>query len=168
MSFEEQVFQPQLLPRQGEINAWILAFIASLALALLQMQGVVPIWSWILVLFLFFSAFSISLGNWMDRRTVLRLAEAGIFFENGLRRVQLAWSDIHEVRILPARWGQRVQVLGKEAHFEFSTAAEVKFQGEIKGRVGFLQDKKILEVLLQASSLTHHQKTEKYVYYSRL
>ena len=168
MFLEERVYHPELLPRQGEINAWLLAFFASTALVLLHLQGVVPFWSWFFVGFLFLSAASISLGNWMDRHTALHLGQTGVAFENGLRRVQLAWNEIDQVRVLPARWGERIQVIGAKSHFEFTMPAEVKFNGQIKGRVGFLQGKEILASLLQASGLTNFQKTDEYAYYSRL
>lgn len=164
---EEQIFTPELLPRQGERNAWILAVLASLALFLLNWQGVVPFFSWIFVIFLVVSALSISLGNWMDRHTRLHLSRVGIAFENGLRRADLEWAQINEIRILPARWGEQIHVIGEKAHFSFSTLGELQFQGQNRTKVGFAQGQEILREILKASGLTKKQKNEQYAYYSR-
>ena len=167
MFSEERTYRPELLPRQGERNAWILAILASLALFLLNLQGVVPFFSWIFVIFLVVSALSISLGNWMDRHTSLRLSADGTAFENGLRRVKLAWTEINEISILPARWGEQIHVIGAQAHFTFNTLGELQFKGENRTKVGFAQGQEILKEILKASGLTNKQKNEQYAYYSR-
>lgn len=167
MQPEERTYRPELLPRQGEINAWLFVLLAGLALGLLHQQGVVPVFSWIFVIFLLISALSISLGNWMDRRTVLRLASDGVAFENGLRRVRLTWPQINEVRIRPARWGEQIQVIGEQAHFSFNTLGELQFKGENRTKVGFVQGQEILKEILQASGLTKKQQNDQYAYYSR-
>jgi len=164
---EERTYRPELLPRQGEINAWLFALLASLALGLLHQQGVVPVFSWIFVIFLLVSALSISLGNWMDRRTILRIAADGVSFENGLRRVSLTWSQIDEVRIRPARWGEQIQVIGEQSHFSFNTLGELQFKGENRAKVGFGQGQEILKEILNASGLTRKKQNDRYAYYSR-
>jgi hypothetical protein len=164
---EERTYRPELLPRQGEINAWLFALLASLALGLLHQQGVVPVFSWIFVIFLLVSALSISLGNWMDRRTILRIAADCVSFENGLRRVSLTWPQINEVRIRPARWGEQIQVIGEQSHFSFNTLGELQFKGENRAKVGFVQGQEILKEILNASGLTRKKQNDQYAYYSR-
>jgi hypothetical protein len=102
---------------------------------------------------LFLAALSISLGNWMDRRTILRLDEAGVEFSNGLRHVRLGWEQIRRVSVLESPWGRKVQVLGDAAFFEFRTLGEVKVQGQLKGRVGFAQGEHILGSLIEKAGL---------------
>lgn len=169
MPSQEKIFRPELLPREGERNAWLFALLAGFALGLLHQQGVVPVFSWIFVIFLLFSALSISLGNWMDRSTELRLDADGLSFGNGLRRVQLSWLDIEEVRIVPARWGEQIQVFGERgAYFRFNTLGELQFKGEHRTKVGFAQGHEILKEILTACELTTKHKTDQYTYYSRL
>ncbi len=120
---EVHEFRPELMPRRGEINAWLLTAAAALGLFFLnQTLDIVPGWAWIFCAFLAFSALSISFGNWMDRKTRVRLDADGISFENGLRRVRLGWPEVQKVAVLPARWGKSVQVLGEKSHFGFQDA----------------------------------------------
>lgn len=149
-----KTYRPELLSRRGELTAWSLAGCAALGLYLLSLGGPVPLWTWFFVLLLVFSALSISLGNWVDRRTCLCLEPDGLTFENGLRQVHLTWTEIRAVRTAPARWGTSVQVLGERAHFAFTTLGEVRFQGETRGQTGFVAGQFIqAEILRQAGLL---------------
>lgn len=167
MFTEQRTYRPELLPRQGEVNAWLFAVLSGLALGILHFQGVVPVFSWIFVIFLLVSAISISFGNWMDRHTTLQLSEEGIAFQNGLRRVRLSWGNIQEIRILPARFGEQIHIIGEKAHFSFNTLGELQFKGETRAKVGFAQGQEILASILKASGLTNKQRTDQYAYYSR-
>lgn len=164
---EPQTFTPEILPRQGEKNAWVLALAATLGLLLIQTWAIVPTWVWVFIGFLYFSAFSISLGNWMDRRTRLTLSLEGVAYENGLRHVRLTWEDIEQVRVSPARWGRRVEVIGKRAHFSFETRGEVRFGGQVRGYTGFAQGEAILQSILQAAGLNRITRQDTLTIYTR-
>ena len=161
------IFTPELLPRHGEWNAWIFALAATVGLVIIQSWAIVPSWVWFFVGFLYFSALSISLGHWMDRHTRLTLLPEGIAYENGLRRARLEWNEIRQVRVLPARWGRKVEVIGKSAHFSFSTLGEVQFRGQLRGRTGFSQGDVILERVIRAAELLVVTRQEPYTIYSR-
>ena len=134
---EVREFRPELLSRRGEWTAWILTLAASVGMWLLSRNGYIPAWAWIFFTFLLFSGLSISLGNWLDRCTVIRLEAGGIQFENGLRHVRLGWREVQKLAVLPTRWGKSVQVIGVESHFGFKMLGEVQFRGEVRGRTGF-------------------------------
>lgn len=167
MTEENNTYHPELLPRQGEINAWGLALLASLGMAALAWRGQIPSWTWFFIAFLYFSAASISLGNWVDRHTRLILTPQGVFFENGLRKVALAWADFQQVRVLPARWGKTVQLMAATGHCEFSTLGEVQFRGELRGRTGFSQGETLLREILDRAGLTHSERRGESILYSR-
>ncbi|GAB4503562.1 MAG: hypothetical protein Fur0043_05540 [Anaerolineales bacterium] len=160
-------FRPALLPRRGEWTAWGLFLVVSLAMAFLQRISYAHAWAWLFWGFLLFSALSISLGNWMDRKTFIRLEADGVYFENGLRRVRLVWSEVQQVAVLPAQWGRRIQVIGRNAHFAFRTLGEMKFQGEVQGRTGFAEGQAILETILHEAGLRLKEKTNNVYYYER-
>ncbi len=164
---EMRGFRPELLPRRGEWTAWMLALAASVGIWLLHRSGYVPVWAWIFWAFLLFSGVSISLGNWLDRNTVIWLEADGVRFESGLRRVRLGWQEVQKVAVLPARWGKEVQVIGDKAHFDFKTLGEVQFRGEVRGWTGFRDGQAILDAILREAGLVLTEESNNAYYYAR-
>ncbi len=146
--------RPEKNSRRGEGIAWGLAAIVFLAIALIKWQlGKTPSAAWILGVLLLFSALSISLGNWVDRKTRISIDRTGIRFENGLRKVALRWHEITRVNVLPAPWGKKVQVIGKKAHFDFRTLGEIVYKGEPQARIGFAEGEALLKEIITQSGL---------------
>ena len=165
---ETREFHPELMPRRGELNAWLLFAATGVGVFLLsRMMPVVPSWAWFFLGFLGFSALSISLGNWMDRKTLIVLDGNGIHFENGIRSVRLGWHEVQKVAVLPARWGKDVQVVGEKSHFGFKTLGEVQFQGKVRGRTGFVDGQNILDTILRETGLQQADQKGNAYYYSR-
>jgi hypothetical protein len=163
-----QEYRPELLSRRGEFVAWSLAVIVNstwlvLILADRDFPGAVSFFA----VFLLAVALSISLGNWMDRRTVLRLNQEEIIFDNGLRHARLRYEDIRQVQVFPSAWGNKVRVIGTQAHFDFRTLGEVKVQGEVKGRMGFPEGEQILKRILEMAQLKKVGSGGKTRYYAR-
>lgn len=77
------------------------------------------------------------------------------------------WQDIRQVRVLPTRWGSKVQVIGEDAYFEFRTLGEVKIGGELKGRMGFEKGDEILQAIVIASDLQKIDDPGDGYYYAR-
>ena len=103
----------------------------------------------------------------MDRKTTLRMDREWISFVNGLRHVRFNWDDIQKVNVIPLRWGKSVQVIGKDAHFEFRTLGEVQYQGEVRGRLGFAEGEAVLKYLLEKTNLFLSKEEKGRYYYSR-
>ncbi len=128
---EKSEFKPELVSRRSELIAWGSAVVVNGAwLLLIVFNQSMSFWLPILGIPLLLIAIGISLGNWMDRKTIIKQDEKGIYFSNGLRHADLGWDEIKEVRILPAQWGEKVQVFGGEVYFAFHTLGEVKSNGE--------------------------------------
>lgn len=147
-------YRPELLTRRGEVVAWSLTLLVAaggvvLARAGYQVPGVLSF----VGAFLLAIALSISLGNWMDRRTVIRIDADAIEYHNGLRNVRLAWDQIRQVQMLPSPIGNKVRVLGDRGHFDYRMLREVMLGGEVKGRTGFRDGERILKRILSASNL---------------
>ena len=150
----QTVYCPELLSRRGELIAWGTSVLVFLGWLILSLNGRhVPFAVPFLWITLFFAALAISLGNWMDRKTELRLDAGGVTYKNGLRNAALKWNEINEIRVFPSKWGKKVHVLGTAAHFNFRTLGEVKVQDEVKGRMGFAEGDKILSVMLEQTNL---------------
>lgn len=150
----QTIFHPELLSRRGELIAWGTSILVFLGWLVLSLNGRhVPFAVPFLWITLVLAALAISLGNWMDRKTELRLEAGGVTYKNGLRYAALKWDEINEIRVFPSKWGKKVHVLGATAHFNYRTLGEVKVQDEVKGRMGFAEGDKILSVMLEQTYL---------------
>ena len=175
-----QEFHPEQIPRVGERNAWLITTLAAVAWLVLLWRADSLSWVGLLiVLFLLSAAMSISLGNWMDRHTIMTLGGDQITYNNGIRDLVLSWDQVQEVRIVSSRWGERVQILGFDEHkpskgqsafnvgFVFHTLGEVEYQGKIQGRTGFKQGQFILNQILESSGLEEKSNDQQGRYYAR-
>jgi hypothetical protein len=161
-------YHPELLSRRAELTIWVLALIVGTTWLVLVLTNIpvhrsVPV----MTVFLALGGLGLSLANWMDRRTHIRTNREGIVFTNGLRHTQLAWRDIRKVEVFPSNWGKKVRVFGERAYFEFRTLAEVKVDGQVKGRMGFPAGELILEQILDAAQLKEAEHSDSGYYYSR-
>jgi hypothetical protein len=158
---ELQVFKPELVSRRSELIAWITAVLVNGTWIVLLILGQ-PLSFWLLILGipLIIIAFGMSLSNWMDRHTFLELGLEGVTFNNGLRSLKLTWPEIQEVRVLPAQWGQKVQVFGEKSYFGFQTLGVVKANGRVVGRTGFADGERALTQILDKAELRKTKQIE--------
>ena len=158
---KKQEFRPEVVSRRSEFIAWGSAIVVNGAWILLVVfNQAVSFWLLLLGIPLLLVALGMSLANWMDRRTLIELHEGGISFSNGLRKADLSWEEIKEVRVLPAQWGQKVQVLGEDAYFAFHTLGEVTSNGRLLGRTGFQDGDWILKQILDESGLIESKQVD--------
>lgn len=147
-------FHPERFSRRGEFTAWSLTVLAFGGWAFILWRGGQASLPYsLLSFFVLLAALAISLTNWMDRRTTLRLDANGVQFENGLRRVRLSWQEIQQVQVFPSRLGRQVRVYGKQSFFSFRTLGEVSLRGEVRSRLGFVEGERILRHILEQSGL---------------
>ncbi|MBN1668672.1 MAG: PH domain-containing protein [Anaerolineales bacterium] len=165
----DREFRPHLIPRSGERNAWLLTLLAVVAWLVMRLNFPdYALGALILVILLALSAVSISLGNWMDRQTLLALKPEGLSYRNGLRHLELQWDEIESVRVFSDRWGERVQVRAAGNHFVFRTLSEIHYKGELRGQMGFTAGDQILREIIRASQLQQQDADGENVrYYAR-
>ena len=160
-------FRPELMSRRGEFLSWLVSLSLVLALTLGTMNWGPLSWLfWLFAGFMLLSAMSISLGNWVDRRSVIRVDSNGIAFQNGLRSVRLAWPEVQGAAVTESRLGKRVQVLGAKSHFTFRMMGEAVFNGQLQ-RTGFAAGQEILETILLESGVKFKAEKDGMSYYSR-
>lgn len=147
--------------------AWVagLGMLVGLYLGI-NRWGEIPFVFWLFAGLLLFSAFSISLGNWMDRRSLIRLDADGIAFENGVRSVRLTWPEVQNVAIVQTRLGKRVQVQSAQSHFTFKTMGESTI-GAQQFRTGFADGQEILDTVLKNCDMKVTAEKDGMVYYAR-
>ena len=154
-------FRPEVVSRRSKFIAWGSAIVVNGTWILLVVfNQAVSFWLLLLGIPLLLVALGMSLANWMDRRTLIRLHEDGISFSNGLRKVDLSGEEIKEVRVRPAQWGQKVQVLGEDAYFAFHTLGEVTSNGRLLGRTGFQDGDWILKQILDETGLIESKQVD--------
>jgi len=165
---EKNEYYPELISRRGEITAWGLAAVCGVGwlIMVLSSGAVNPVLPILTIAFIV-AGLGISLGNWMDRVTVLRTDPSGIEFHNGLRNVYLLWENIERIIVLSHKWGDKVYIFGGKAHFYFRKYGEVKVRGETKGRMGFVAGDEIFRLILEKTGLREVEHTESEVYYAR-
>ncbi len=161
-------YRPALLSRRGEFTAWVLAVVAISSMIVFRNLPVELPWTaGVFVAILALAAASISLGNWMDRRTVIRVGPEGLEYQNGLRRTKFGWGEVKELRVSPSRFGDQVHVIGAAAHFSFRLHAEVKYQGEVRGTMGFPAGEEILALILEHNGLSPRSGDSPSQYYAQ-
>ena len=74
---------------------------------------------------------------------------------------------LKELRVLPTRWGKKVQVIGEGAFFEFRTLGEVVIGGDLKGRMGFEEGEEIMQAIISRCELQVMKESGESYYYAR-
>lgn len=161
-------YRPHLSARNSESTTWTLVALSGAAWWFLS-RGDSDAPGYILWLFiiLVFVALGTSLGNWMDRQTILRLTSQGVEFTNGLRDVQLRWEEIRAVNLTPSRWGQSAHVVGETGHFQLRLSSEVNLLERVKEPIGFPDGQEILNEVIERSGLVRVERDQPGSYYAR-
>ncbi len=149
----EQVFRPEVLSRRNEIIAWGVFVVAALGVAIFRNYDALPFWVYLGLGLLFLLAAGLSLGNWMDRRTVLQFTREGLEFRNGLRNIKMGWREIEALQVLPSSMGKGVRVTAGRGHFSFTVSGGVRFRGKTQGRFGFAGGDEIIKEIVRRSGL---------------
>ena len=150
----DKTYRPELLSRRGEITAWV--FTLLLLGVWLVVRGRLPglgFGAYLFLGFFIFAALSISLGNWMDRQTEIKVDAQGITYKNGLRHSYMDWEQVDKVSVSAGQLGGKVHVVGADSHFHFRLMEEIKYQGQTRGRVGFPEGDQVLQTILERSGL---------------
>ena len=165
---QSREYRPALLSRRGEYTAWILAVVVSASLLALRNLNITLPWTaGVFVGIFLLAAVSISLGNWMDRRTVIRVDQPGLEYRNGLRQAFFSWGEVKEVQISPSSFGDQVHVVGDHTHFRFRLHADIRYKGEVRGQMGFPDGEEILELILEQNGLSPREGDSPSRYYVR-
>lgn len=164
----EQIFKPILLPRKGEVTAWILAMVSGGTwLLLVASDRTVYYFLPIFFFFFLFSATLISFSNWNDRKMFIRITPKGVTYESGIKRIEMNWEEVNCVEVFSSSWGKKVLVFGSEDKFNFRTLGKVSLRGQEKGSMGFREGEKIQQIIVKYAELNQIGVDEKKQVYSK-
>ena len=163
-----QEYRPLLLSRRSELVTWIITVISVFGWFYFR-QYIPALTNLMLVFFALalFTALGSSYGNWMDRKTVLRLSQEGLAYRNGLQNIQMPWQDIQEMHLLESRLGRKVHLIGSRRQFSFRMQSDLQAFGRSKEQTGFEKGEEIVEKILKFSALSLKNDAGAGKYYAR-
>ncbi|HJS28305.1 MAG TPA: hypothetical protein VJ768_01695 [Anaerolineales bacterium] len=151
-ALEQKEYRPVSVSRRSELTAWgIFAVLASVVVLFRGRGQIVPLPITILAVFFLLSALVISFGNWMERRTSLRIEPDRLFYSNGVRKVSLSWDEIREIRLGEDRLSNKVYIYGESAQFQIRLQSEPRFDREEHRLYGFREGDEILRAISERS-----------------
>jgi hypothetical protein len=151
-ALEQKVYRPVSVSRRSELTAWgIFAVLASVVVLLRLQARIVPLPITILAAFFLLAALVISFGNWMERRTWMRLDPDRLLYTNGVRKISLPWEEIREIRLDEDRLSNKVYISGESIQFQFRLQSEPRFDREEHGLYGFREGDEILREIAERS-----------------
>ena len=162
-----RTYRPNFLSRRNELIAWVLAALGALGSLLASRYTELPQWLLVGVGVLLLAAAGLSLGNWMDRRTVLEFREEGLEFRNGLRHIKLGWRDLRSVEVRRSGVGDAVQVTGAKSRFKFTVSGGVRLRGKRQAKFGFSDGDEIIKEMVRRSGLALVSQSAAGYYYGR-
>lgn len=161
-------YKPIINSRRSELMAWIF----SISLIVIQfaqpVTGFFKVGGILLAIFFLLSAIIISLGNWTNRKTVLRIREVGIDLDNGIKMITFKWQDIIRIEVFTGRFNDKISLITESGRMNFDIAVSDDNKSATSQRFGFQEGDEILKILLDRSKVSQQKvDAEGYVYYSK-
>jgi hypothetical protein len=152
---DEAVFRPAPVDRRGEGVAWLLSLALAGGLFLLRrLSGGVPWLGLVFLALLVALAALVSIGNWLEARTSIRIDGDGIEERTPLRSVRLAWGEVAELWAWPASLGWRILVRGAGGQILFRTGERMSSPRGAELRLGFPEGERMAAHVRSASRLS--------------
>lgn len=162
----KQLFEAVQSSRRGEVVAWSLAGVMLVPVVLWREDRLVWLASVVVFGMLALSAVMISFGGWVERHTKICMDATGLAFFNGLRKVQMAWEEIKQIRVHSTAYGDKIFISSDKDQFSFKTLGKLIVRGQEKDRMGFEKGQEILKIILERSGLLGKaQLSDGYSYY---
>lgn len=153
---KEESYRPIPIPPKGMVVAWGLTgalILYNLALVILgRGPGVVSAGMAILLGVI---ALLITFGRWNEARTVVRVGEAGICYDSGVRHSRMDWGEVRELQVRRRGHGHSVVVIGPASHFRFFTQAPIGLRGldGTQPQSGFPEGEQLAVTIIQRAGL---------------
>jgi hypothetical protein len=133
----EVIYRPFTPNRRGERVAWACTgFLGVTVVVIIWRGATVSIFALMLLFFFLLASLLISYGNWMDTRLAILTTSQHVYYRSPLRKVELVWDAIVEMRVVKAGRGWRVAVIGHEGYFTFRMGCELRGRSGQRLRIG--------------------------------
>lgn len=165
----KQKYKPIPNSRRNEILAWAFSCVLTAAMIISPETFFVRSVAWFMVIFFGLSAIFMSIGNWTNRKMWISVEKDKIKYSNGFREVGIEWKKIERVEIYKRNFGDKIRVISGNILFSFDTYGEMIVDGKVRERVGFIEGRKIFEMILSKSGLdgSELKQVRGYSYYTR-
>jgi hypothetical protein len=159
-------YKPVMNSRRSEVLAWIFSICIVLVLFVLPSSGFFRIAGFVLATFFTFSAIVMSLGNWVSRKTELRMYDEFLWLDNGIRVTTIRWEDIDCLEVFPGRFNDKIIVNSDSSNrLSFDVIKANVESGEAINIAGFKERDIILEMIIKSSGLNEKRKDGQQGYY---
>lgn len=160
--------KPVLNSRRNEFIAWLFSVVLLVAVLVTSRNRIeLYTWFYIGVALVSLAAVVLSLNNWIERNTLLRIDQQGVAYASPLRSLALGWEQIEKMRVVRSVLNKKIYVFGERSFFSFHTLAEGKVGGRVKARMGFAEGEQILQIILERAKLTLMEQQDGSAYYAR-
>jgi hypothetical protein len=149
-----EVHQPEPIPPNGEIIAWILLLIFAGASGLLLKLGrAIPLLLVVSTIGMLLMALAIRFSRWLERHSFIELKPDGIRYSSPIRKTELVWSGINKLVASRAGNGWRIFVFGEMDRFHFQTATSMQGLGGRQAVTGYAEGAEIVAQILRYADL---------------
>ena len=160
-----QTLKPIQNPRRSEMTAWFLSLCLILILIFSTEGGFFKVGGIILCTFFLISAVIISLGNWQNRKTVLRLSRDQIWYFNGIKESSLSWEEIQRVEVYSGRFNDKISLVSDSGIIRFDIVNLEHFDQDKTPNYGFKEGVKILNSILDQTDFNEKKQNRLGYYY---
>jgi len=161
-----QTYKPIKNSRRSEIIAWLFSFLLIILLLISSERGFFRIGGIILGSFFLISAVIISLGNWQNRKILLKLSEDQIWFFNGVKETRIKWYEIQRVEVYKGRFNDKINLISETERINFDIVGLEQLKQDKNPHYGFQEGVEILNIILDRTNLKvqKHEETGYYYY----
>ena len=150
-----KTYRPAPVDRRGERVGWLLSLALAGGLLLLQRFSGGIAWLGLVFLALLVAlAALVSIGNWLEAGTSIRIDAQAIEERTPLRSVRLGWGEVDEMWTWPASRGWRILLRGTGGQILFRTGERMSFPRGAELRLGFPEGEQMAGVVRRAARLS--------------
>lgn len=150
-----EIFKPIPVSRRGEFLAWSgTLFVGAVGVYVLWKTKGISLFTPAIFFMLLMVASIISFGNWVDRRTSIRISSEMVFYRSPIRKVELGLNAIESLWAVPAGRGWRILVRGEGQLFHFRTGIHLESRSGAEMHTGIEGGERLAGIIRHGAGLS--------------